>query len=154
MAFFVWKAVRSKILTLDNLGRRGMVVGNRCWLYETEGESVDHLLLHCVVASGLWNAFFSRFGLCWVLPHSVKELLASWWSSGRTRSAVVWKMVPLCIMWCIWSERNNRCFEDSSRSREELFHFFLVTLYTWTAGWLAPRVISFIDFLSYFSSSP
>jgi hypothetical protein len=46
-AFFVWMVVHSKILTLDNLGRMGMVVVNRCWLCETEGESVDHLLLHC-----------------------------------------------------------------------------------------------------------
>jgi hypothetical protein len=31
VAFFVWTAVQNKILTLDNLGRRGMVVVNRCW---------------------------------------------------------------------------------------------------------------------------
>jgi hypothetical protein len=31
---------------------------------------------------------------------------------GCTRSAVVWKMVPHCILWCIWRERNNRCFEE------------------------------------------
>jgi hypothetical protein len=30
VAFFVWTAVHSKILTLDNLGRRGLVVVNRC----------------------------------------------------------------------------------------------------------------------------
>jgi hypothetical protein len=78
VAFFVWTVVRSKILTLDNLGRRGMVVVNRCWLYEMEGESVNHLLLHCAAVSGLWNAFFARFGLCWVMLRSVKELFASW----------------------------------------------------------------------------
>ena len=92
------------------------MVVNRCWFCETEGESVDHLLLYYEVASALWNAFFARFGLCWVLPRSVKELMASWWLSGRTRSVVVWKMVPHCIMWYIWSERNNRCFEDLARS--------------------------------------
>jgi hypothetical protein len=101
-----------------------MVVVNRCWLCETEGESVDHLLLHCSATSGLWNAFFAWFGLCWVMPRSVKELFASWWTEGHSRSAIVWKMVPHCIMWCIWRERNNICFEDSSRSREELLHFF------------------------------
>jgi hypothetical protein len=78
VAFFVWTAARSRILTLDNLGRRGMVVVNRCWLCEKEGESVDHLLLHCGTASELWNAFFVRFGLCWVMPRSVKDLLVSW----------------------------------------------------------------------------
>jgi hypothetical protein len=53
VTFFAWTAVCSKILTLDNVGRRGMVVVNRCWLCEMEGESVDHLLLHCVAASAL-----------------------------------------------------------------------------------------------------
>jgi hypothetical protein len=80
VVFFVWMAVHSKILTLDNLGRRNMVVVNKCWPCETEGELVDHLLLHCVAASGLWNAFFARFGLCWVMPRSVKELYACWWT--------------------------------------------------------------------------
>jgi hypothetical protein len=127
-----------------------MVVVNRCWLCKSDGESVDHLLLHCGAARALWNAFFNRFGLCWVMPCSVKELLASRWSSGRSRSAVVWKMVPLCFMWYIWSERNNRCFEDSSRSIEKLLHFFLFTLFSWTAGRLASQVISFPDFLSLF----
>jgi hypothetical protein len=83
-----------------------------------------------------------------------KELLASWWQAGSTRNDVVWKMVPHCILWCIWRERNNRCFEDSPKTREELLHFFLVTLYSWTTGWLAPRAISFVDFLSLFSLSP
>jgi hypothetical protein len=78
-----------------------MVVVNRCWLCKSDGESVDHLLFHCGIVRILWNAFFTRFGLCWVMPRSVKEFFASWWSSGRTRSAVVWKIVPLCIMWCI-----------------------------------------------------
>jgi hypothetical protein len=123
VAFFVWLAVHSKILTLDNLGRRGLVVVNRCWLCEMDGESVDHLLIHCAVARDLWNAFFARFGLCWVMPRTVKELLASWWTAGRTRSAVVWKMVPHCILWCIWRERNNRCFEDSPKNSSRFSNF-------------------------------
>jgi hypothetical protein len=51
VTFFAWTATRSKILTLDNLRRRGIVVVNRCWLCESDGESVDHLLLHCVTAN-------------------------------------------------------------------------------------------------------
>ena len=97
--------------------------------------------------------FFARFGLYWVMPCLFKEAFASWWSGGRTRSAVVWKVVPLCIMWCIWRERNDRCFEDSSMSSEELLHFFLFTLFTWTESWLALWVFNFADFLS-FSSPP
>jgi hypothetical protein len=42
---------------------------------------------------------------------------------------------------------------DVSRTQEELLHFFLVTLFSWTTGWLAPQAISFVDFLSFFSFS-
>jgi hypothetical protein len=98
VTFFAWTAARGKILTIDNLRQRGMIVINRCWLCESDGESVDHLLLHCRVANALWGAFFSRFGLCWVMLGLVRELFACWWTGGRLRSAVVRKMVSLCLM--------------------------------------------------------
>jgi hypothetical protein len=127
-------------------------VVNRCWLCESDGESVDHLLIHCGVTNALWNAILSRLGLSWVMLSSVKELMACWCLGGRTRSAVVWKMIPLCLMWCIWRERNTRCFEDSTMSFEEIVHYVLFTLYTWTSSWLDPLVVSFSDFLSRLSS--
>jgi hypothetical protein len=129
-----------------------MVLVNRCGMCKKEEESIDHLLLHCESARFLWNAFFSRFGLAWVMPRGVVDLLHCWWSGGCPRSVVVWKMVLLCIMWCLWSERNERFFEDSKRSLEDLLHFFFNTLFTWAAAWLAPTVISFFDFLFLFSS--
>jgi hypothetical protein len=117
VAFFAGTAARGKILTIDNLRRRGMIVVNRCWLCELDGESVDHLLLHCGVRNALWNAILSgiRAG-------------GGGGGGGHTRSAVVWKMIPLYLMWCIWRERNARCFEDSVRSFEEILHYFLLTL--------------------------
>jgi hypothetical protein len=51
-------------------------VVNKCWLCESDGESIDHLLLHCGVANALWNFIFSQFGQCWVIPGSVRELFA------------------------------------------------------------------------------
>jgi hypothetical protein len=131
-----------------------MIVTNRCWLCELDGELVDHLLLHCRVANALWNVIFSRFGLCWVMLGSVRELFACWWTEGCSRSAMVWKMALLCLMWCIWRECNARCFEDTSWSFEEILHDFLFTFYTWTVGWFTPLVISFHYFLSCFCSPP
>jgi hypothetical protein len=152
VAFFVWSAALGKILTMDNLRKKNMVLINRCGMCKKDEESIDHLLIHCECAQFLWNAFFSRFGLAWAMPRRVVNLLQCWWSGGRARSAVVWKMVPLCIMWCLWSERNERFFEDSERSLEDLLHFFFFTLFTWAAAWLAPHVISFSEFLFLFSS--
>ena len=62
-------------------------------------------------------------------------------------------MVPHCLLWCLWRERNASCFEDLERSLEELKSFFFFSLFTWTADYLAPLVINFPKFLVLFSSS-
>jgi hypothetical protein len=152
-AFFVWSVALGKILTLDNLRKRQVVVINRCFICKKDGESIDHLLLHCEVAYALWCNILSRLGLSWVMPRSVLDLCACWCASGRTRSAVVWKMVPICIFWSIWRERNNRCFEDLESSLEEILASLLYSLYSWTAAYLSPLSLSYADFLSRFSFS-
>jgi hypothetical protein len=139
--------VLGRIPTFDNLRERNLIVINRCCLCKSDGETVDHLLLHCEVACSLWYAIFSRFGLSWVMPRSVVDLFAWWWMGVRSQSAIVWKMFLLCLMWCLWFERNARCFEESERPLGELTTFFFHTLFTWTAAWLAPLVISYPYFL-------
>jgi hypothetical protein len=39
-------------------------------------ESAGHLFLHCEVACAMWNVFFKRFGLSWVMPRRVVDLFA------------------------------------------------------------------------------
>jgi hypothetical protein len=63
VAFFAWAAVLGKILTVDNLKKRRVIVIDRCCMCKKNGEFVDHLLLHCDAACILWNAIFSRFSL-------------------------------------------------------------------------------------------
>jgi hypothetical protein len=132
----VWSAALGKILTLDNLKKRPVVVINRCFMCKKDGELVDYLL-HCEVAYALWCNIFSRLGLSWVIPSSVLDLCGCWCSSGRTRSAVVWKMVSICFFWSIWRERNNRCFEDLESFIEEILASLLYSLYLWTAAYLS-----------------
>ena len=78
MAFFTWEASWGKVLTLDQLQRRGHFLANRCFLCLSEVETVDHLLLHCAKTRVLWNLLFSLFGVSWILSCSVKETLLGW----------------------------------------------------------------------------
>ena len=48
------------------------------FMCKSNGESVDHLLLHCLAATDLWSMVLSLFGVSWVMPKSVVELLACW----------------------------------------------------------------------------
>uniref|UniRef100_A0A2N9HBH8 Reverse transcriptase zinc-binding domain-containing protein n=1 Tax=Fagus sylvatica TaxID=28930 RepID=A0A2N9HBH8_FAGSY len=76
VAFFVWTAALGKILTADNLRRRGMIVVSWCCMCKADGESVDHLLLHCPYAKELWDMIFGLFGLQWVMPKRVMDLFS------------------------------------------------------------------------------
>ncbi|KAG2674053.1 hypothetical protein I3760_13G118500 [Carya illinoinensis] len=91
-----------------------------------QGELVDHLLLHCKVARCMWDDFFSRIGLSWVMPLRLVDFLASWRGlHGNSQVAAIWRMVPIYMFWCIWSERHARSFEDQERTMDELKVFFL-----------------------------
>ena len=75
---FAWEAVWGKVLTLDQLKRRGMTFVNRCFMCEEEEETIDHLLIHCKIAKMLWDLFLSIIGISWVFPHSVLHTLLAW----------------------------------------------------------------------------
>jgi hypothetical protein len=60
------------------------------------------------------------------MPNRVADLFACWWTGGRSRSAMVWKMLPVWLLWSLWRERNVRCFEDLERSLEELNSMFRI----------------------------
>jgi hypothetical protein len=52
---------------------------------------------------------------------------------------------------CVWKERNLRCFEDLESSMEDILASFFHTLYFWIVAFLSPLLISFADFLVRFS---
>ena len=96
------------------------------------GESVNHLLLYCEIAKSIWDEVFKRMDMAWVMPETVLDVLACWNSiRGVKQIKAVWKMIPICIMRCLWQERNERTFEDKERSVEELILLFFRTLCTW-----------------------
>ena len=46
----------------------------------------------------------------------VVDLIASW--SGRScrlKTKLLWSMIPHCLMWAIWRERNTHTFEGDER---------------------------------------
>jgi hypothetical protein len=53
MAFFVLEATLGRILTLDNLRKRYVIVMDWCCMCKKSSESTDHLLFHFEVARDL-----------------------------------------------------------------------------------------------------
>ena len=83
------------------------------------------------------------------MPLSVVGLFGCWQGRfGRHRNGDIWKVVPLCLMWCIWKERNCRCFEDNERSMPDLKLLFLRTLFDWFSVW-RNQPFSILDLLDF-----
>ncbi len=78
-------------------------------------ETGDHLLLHCELATELWGFVFKTFGIFWVILGSVVDLLVGWYNWFGKHSSETWNLVPLCLMWSLWQERNRRIFEDMAQ---------------------------------------
>jgi hypothetical protein len=90
VAFFSWTATLGKILTIDNLRKRGLILVEWCCLCRESGESPDHLLLHCKIARELWDLVLGLFGVHWVMPRTVCDLFSAW--QGL--------LVPEGTLWC------------------------------------------------------
>jgi hypothetical protein len=148
VAFFSWTAALGKILTVDNLRKRHIVLVSWCCMCKADGESVDHLLLHCSVAKDFWDMLFAMFGVHWVMPYRVIDLFACWPRRlGSLPRSVLWRAAPHCLMWCIWKERNARLFEGSEKSVIELKLQFMRSLAEWMAAFGSFGSSNLIDFL-------
>ena len=75
LGFFAWEASWDKVLTLDQLKRRGIPLVNMCFLCEENEETVDHLFIHCSRAKMLWDLFLAITDYNWVFPLTIRQVL-------------------------------------------------------------------------------
>ena len=111
-------------------------------------ETRDHLLLHCEVATALWGFVFQQFGIQWVLLAKILDLLFGWYNWFGKHSSDIWNLVPLCLMWSLWQERNRRIFEDLEKSLIHLQEQFLGLLYDFSRSWGLTAASSLPDFVA------
>ncbi|WMV07056.1 hypothetical protein MTR67_000441 [Solanum verrucosum] len=82
------------------------------------------------------------------MPEHTADLLSCWIRRGGSKSQKKWwKMIPSCIWWTIWRERNGRCFEDKSKSINDVKWNCLVSLFFWCEENYIEEVDDFVDFL-------
>jgi hypothetical protein len=124
LAFFTWTASLGKILTLDNLPKRHIIVIDWCCMCKKCGKTQDHLFLHCDVAREMWIMIFHMFGVEWIMPKRVVHFLPCWNRGvGWNDSIIVWNAIP-SLLWCIWRERSARNFNVQGRRVRIYGHVF------------------------------
>ena len=147
---FAWEAAWGKVLTLDQLKRRGMTFANRCFMCEEEEETIDHLLIHCKIAKMLWDLILSIVGISWVFPHSVRHTLLAWQGAavGKKRKKI-WLAAPLCLFWNLWCARNSLVFENEVPFAQRIKANFVINLWSWANLFSVDNTHSVVDFLTW-----
>lgn len=75
---FLWALLQNKILTLDNLQKRGINLVNRCILCKNGFEDRDHLFMNCSYSQQVWTEILLYWNLTWVHQNNVDLAFSSW----------------------------------------------------------------------------
>ena len=88
------------------------------------------------------------FGMEWVMPGLVAELLFCWYHWLGKHSSDIWDLVPGCLLWTIWTERNRRPFEAEEKMVVQLLEHCQRTLFNCSRCWGYSDCSTLLDFLS------
>ena len=145
--FLAWEASWGKVLTLDQLKRRGWTLAHRCFFCLVEEESTNHILIHCTKTRVLWELVFVLFVVTQVLLCSVRETLLGWYGSfvGK-KLKKAWKLATLCLFWAVWKERNRIAFDNEEFLVHRLKYSFVYSFWFWTKLYIDVGPLPLIEF--------
>ncbi|WMV14448.1 hypothetical protein MTR67_007833 [Solanum verrucosum] len=130
--YFTWLLAKQAVLTHENLNKRKPNLRSSCYLCEEQVETVNHLFLHCKWTDQLWQMFIQKRKIKWTKPRSIIEVLQCWNRDGNAgKNEKRWRIVPACIWWTIWKERNQRCFEGKQNNIQKIKTNCLGLYYFW-----------------------
>jgi hypothetical protein len=120
---FAWILLQYKILTANNLAKRGWPHDPQCKLCNSGLETPSHLCLECNYTREVWNKLMS-----WMGHHDPQttppRTLHGWWKRMRRLAARsnrrAFKGLILHFWWNIWKERNIRVFQNTSKGIDEV----------------------------------
>ena len=127
VAFFVWTIALGKCPTIDNFRKRKICI---FWIGVICASVIVKLLtIYSFIVRLLWSCG-NGFWFIWSLLGYANVCCCWQGQFGRHHNGDIWIVVPHCLMWCIWKERNSRCFEVNERSMPNLKLLFLEPYWT------------------------
>lgn len=120
LVFFWVVFALKKVLTLDNLRRRGFLLAERCPLCLKDGESIDHLFFRCSFSSSVWDYFLRVGKLSVMVFSSIPNLFFTWRRAQMfsSRGCFLWGLLRHAIVWTLWDERNRKKIYEEAASTE------------------------------------
>jgi hypothetical protein len=122
---FLWLFSQNKIMTTDNLRKRGIPKPLECMMCK-ELESVKHLFFECLVARIVWDDVFKVFD---VLVTDFESIAAKWLCNKKFMH---FNVVTFAVLWGLWNNRNSLVFNHSSwLNIKQVWRLILLYLRNW-----------------------
>eukprot|EP00253_Pinus_taeda_P025799 PITA_25799 len=118
---FNWTLLHGKILTAENLRKKGIQGPSICCMCRRAEESSDHLFIDCPVAKSCWNLITSPL-IIEDLPNQISLLQKGWGKSfpytnkNMNLAKRMWNSIPSNLCWHIWIARNKCIFNNKKPS--------------------------------------
>ena len=117
MNVFGWLLIRNKLLTVDNLKKKGFQLVNRCTLCKANQETAKHLFNYCPFSRALYEEMARTVPekMAMVNVTSSKMNILT-----KIRVTIGQRSALLMTFFILWRERCNRTFTEGSKGIEEL----------------------------------
>lgn len=136
ITIFGWLVWMGKVLTWENLIKRGHQGPGRCALCCSEGENINHLFFLCPVTRKLWRLFSDYHMEPHWIPQDFLTAAIAW---GKLKSR--YYVLPFFLIWEVWVARNRLIFEGVP--------FRIDMIFTYIERWIDERpqkMVMEIDF--------
>lgn len=131
VCFFVWCLIRGRVLTHDNLCRRGIITISQCCFCRRSSETIQHLFLECTFVKEIWNYFWGCMAQQWNC-NTVEQVLHRNGSEELSNTGkIYWEVLNHAVLWVIWNERNKRIFEEEKMDTWNLINKVKECLWSW-----------------------
>lgn len=121
---FMWLLCHKRILTWDNLIKRGFTGPSRCPNCTDRDETIQHLMVTCPLAAFLWEKIIFRCRREGRTPGDLNSTIRNWPSAPYSSNLLnsLWRLIPGLTLWTIWKERNKRIFKNQRTPQEVLWN--------------------------------
>lgn len=105
---FMWLVHHKKILTWENIQKRGVLGPSRCQFFEAQEEKMEHLLNNYIFTSRLWDTFTTIFQQTDRDKGSIINTLNNWRRnfSDFEFLCLAWVLTPGFIIWNVWKHED------------------------------------------------
>jgi hypothetical protein len=119
---FEWLVLHNRILTWENLMKRGFTGPSRCHLCEVKEETTDHLLDECNYTTKIWDWVACIYRQSNRVKGDIRETIKDWNERYNENEMVnlCWSLTSGMVIWAIWKERNMHIFRNDNLPTERL----------------------------------